>query len=562
MIASDSRMVCTRSATTPRETVSSFHARWQTLVVVVVMTLLSTSFACAEDSPSIAGFWVLDVDGLRNQPTLRIERDGPQLLADYTDQFSQVAVKHALTDSPRLNLRIDRDIDGRPLRLSYQGTLKDDQLSGTLTWTIGDDAPKTRSFIARRVDEAELRRKRLRMGTSYGPFLGHLTPESINIWYRAAEPGDYSLTVTSDDDFSTTQQATADITHDLCVVWKVSDLQPERKYTYQIRSGKTLLTEGDDFQFRTPQSAETPQATRLAFASCADEEAGARRAWTQMGQQDPDTVVLLGDTPYIDTTVLAVQRMRYGQFAAVPEFAQLLTSRPLYGTWDDHDFGRNDTDGRLTGKENSRQAFVEYHAMEHYGDGDQGIYTSFRRGGVEVFLLDARTYAGTEPSPADPDKTTLLGANQWKWLKQGLKQSTAPFKILASGMIWNGATRPNKTDHWMHYPHERQALFEYLREAQISGVVLVGGDIHRTRALRHSTKDVAGYDLLELITSPMHDSIIEAANAPHPDLLFDAGEPHSFLIVDCDTQQSPPVLTARFLNADGDVLYTVQETAP
>ena len=114
--------------------------------------------------------------------------------------------------------------------------------------------------------------------------------------------------------------------------------------------------------------------------------------WRRMAAVDPDAILLLGDTPYIDTTDLAVQRRRYAEFAAVPEFADLLRNRPLYATWDDHDYGLNDSDGRLDGKENARRAFVEFHANPSYGDGDEGVYTKFRLGGAEIFLLDTRNF--------------------------------------------------------------------------------------------------------------------------------------------------------------------------
>ena len=59
-------------------------------------------------------------------------------------------------------------------------------------------------------------------------------------------------------------------------------------------------------------------------------------------------------------------------------------------------------------------------------------------------------------------------------------------------MIWNGAVRPNKPDHWEAYAHERDALFRFLGENDIEGVVLVGGDIHRTRVVRHATEASVG----------------------------------------------------------------------
>ena len=275
---------------------------------------------------------------------------------------------------------------------------------------------------------------------------------------------------------------------------------------------------------------------------------------------DPHAVVLLGDTPYIDSTDLSAQRRRYREFAAVADFRKLLRNRSLYATWDDHDFGRDDTDGNLKGKENSRRAFIEYHANPSYGDGRAGIYTKFRRGGVEVFLLDTRFFAATEPSPFDKDRPSLLGKQQWQWLRRELKASTAPFKVLACGMIWNGAVRPGKRDHWATYPHEREALFDFIGHEEITGVVLVGGDVHRTRVLHHQTSEGAGYRIPELITSPVHDGVIATANAPHPALIHDSGEPNTFLLMTVDNKNEPATLDAEFLNKEGRTFYRVKFT--
>ena len=396
---------------------------------------------------------------------------------------------------------------------------------------------------------------------THGPFIGHLTPGSASVWAKCSTPGKYHLAASGPDQSEPLIDA-ADATpeNDLCVVWNISGLQAGTRYRYQATHQERPLLSDENALFTTPAIEGTPALTRLAFGSCAYEDAGSSAVWRRMSAVDPHAVVLLGDTPYIDSTVLAVQRTRYSEFAAVPDFADLLRNRSLYATWDDHDFGANDTDGQLEGKDNARQAFVEYHANPSYGDGRQGIYTKFRRGGVEVFLLDTRYFAGTEPSPASPDtadQPTLLGRQQWDWLLQELRASTAPFKLLASGLIWNGAVRPGKPDHWGSYRHEREALFRFIGQEGISGVVLVGGDIHRTRVLRYDTTEAAGYSLVELVTSPIHASIIEAANAPHPALIHDSGEPHAFLLVTVDTTVTPATLVAQFQNGAGDELFSL-----
>ena len=90
-------------------------------------------------------------------------------------------------------------------------------------------------------------------------------------------------------------------------------------------------------------------------------------------------------------------------------------------------------------------------------------------------------------------------------------------------------------------------------------MTLIGGDIHRSRVIKHASDDRAGQDIIELITSPMHDRIIEAANAPHPGLLWDAGAIHSYLRIDIDSRQTDsPRLRARFMNRSGEELYSVE----
>lgn len=391
---------------------------------------------------------------------------------------------------------------------------------------------------------------------SGGPLLGHLTPNSAVVWVRASKPGPVTI-VAECDDHIVKATATASADKDFCLHLELKDLRPGLLYRYRVLGKDELvLSSGADHRICTPTpcSVSSKAVTRLAFGSCADEKEATQRVWRQMARERLDALVLLGDTPYIDRTELGYQRRRYLEFAQAPAFAQLVRSVSCYGTWDDHDFGRNDTDGRIGGKECARRAFTEYRANPSYGDGENGIYTRFRRGSFEVFLLDTRYFAATEPSPFLTHAASLLGRAQWDWLREGLKASTAPNKLICSGMIWNGSVRPGKRDHWGSYSYERDALFEFIGKHEISGVTLVGGDIHRSRVVRHSSQAAAGYDVIELITSPLHHRIIESANQPHPGLIKDLGTPHTFLVVSDDPDQSGRV-RAEFVDVSGERIF-------
>ena len=410
-------------------------------------------------------------------------------------------------------------------------------------------------------------------GQIIGPLVGHTDSESAIIWARIPSAGYYTIEIKPLD--ATRWQSFQSKTkqeNDFCITWKIRDLKPNTLYQYRIIKGKRcglrllnifrrifgvkvpVLAEGQDFVFRTAPAVDTPARVSIAFGSGARDDKGSRAVWNRIGQSNVDAVVLLGDTPYIDSTTLNVQRWRYREFSGVVEFQNLMRSTPFWGTWDDHDFGANDSDGTLPGKENSRKAFVEYRPNGSFGNGTEGVYTKFRYGPVEVFLLDTRWWSWTGPSFADPNKMGLLGIAQWQWLTEALRGSDATFKLIACGMIWDDKKNSEKDD-WGTYMHERDALFAFIGKERISGVVLIGGDIHVSRVLRYKTEEQIGYPLYEFITSPIHSGVIPSLNVPHLDLIRDAVHPHTFMKISVDTTVDPATLTAEFIDKDGKRLF-------
>ena len=382
-----------------------------------------------------------------------------------------------------------------------------------------------------------------------GPMVGHVDATTAHVWMRPRTTGTFILHVDAADD-SRRIEAEALEDGDRCVTWRVERLRPNQEYRYRITSqdGEPVAG-GRDHRFVTASPPGTAASTTLAFGSCA--KTAPSSIWSAMGLRNIDGLVLLGDTPYIDTTDLRIAREKHRAFLEIPELAGLIRNTPTWGTWDDHDFGKNDSDGNLPGKEHTRHAFVDYRALASYGQREQGIYTSFRRGPIEVFLLDARWFARTETVSADDSRPSLLGKAQWTWLEKRLIDSTAPFKVVATGMIWDDKEN-RESDDWGSYPHERDRLERFLGERSISGVVLVGGDIHVSRHLSYSdTKARAGYVLDQLIVSPLHTGVIPSLDVPHPALLWSAREPRVFMTLTASTLDSEPTLTARWIQDIG-----------
>jgi len=386
-----------------------------------------------------------------------------------------------------------------------------------------------------------------------GPVVGHVDHESARIWVRPNEAGNVTLHVLAPDGTAMFEnRAPARPDDDLCVVWHVPQLAAATDYRYAIRVG-TEQKPVAEASFRTAADPGAASKAVLAFGSCASEKFPG--VWERMAAEGVEALFLCGDTPYIDSSDLAKNRERHRAFIGQKGLAEFARSRPVLGTWDDHDFGGNDSDGTKVDRQTIRKVFTEYRALASFGEDGAGIYTSLRRGPVEVFLIDARYFSQTEPSFADPRKPTLLGKRQWAWLKRSLAASTAPFKVLATGMVWHD--KPNKEkDDWQTYAHEREALFGFIGAEKITGVVLLGGDVHVSLRLEHPTRETAGYPLPEYVVSPLHDSLIpKLVPTGNPRLKWSAVEPNVFLRMEADSTGKLPTLTSTWIRMDGTRLH-------
>ncbi len=396
---------------------------------------------------------------------------------------------------------------------------------------------------------------RLLADDSVGPYVGTLKTTEAHLLYRPGnESAQLRLTVNDEQGTKVTAvDSNSDAEHDFVAKFHVVGLIPGTTYQYRIdkiEDGNASLVAGgaSDFHFTTVPDQRSGQVLNVAFISCVNDTTDP--VWQQMANHNLDLLCFGGDTPYADTGDLTDLRNKHRHLLQRPALAALGQNVPLLGTWDDHDFGKNNANGKSAAalKQNTRRAFVEYRVQDQYGSGDEGIYQKADRGAMEVFLLDARWYSQTGPSPVSPAQSTCFGNDQWQWLLQSLRKSEAPFKVLLQGQIWQDK-KNRETDDLFTYYAERDALLDFIKQEKIPGVVLVGGDIHVSRYLMHPQR--VGYDLHDFIISPGHTSVIPSLNVYHPDLEWSRAEPNQFLTMTADTTQTVPVLTVRFLDKDG-----------
>ena len=242
----------------------------------------------------------------------------------------------------------------------------------------------------------------------------------------------------------------------------------------------------------------------LAFGSCAQPEKPMPVLDVAI-QQNPDLFIWLGDNVYGDSQDISILKKAYQTLGENPFFQRLDSATRLLATWDDHDYGWNDAGRHYPLKEASKEVFLDF--WDDPSDAPrrqrEGIYTSYLFDGgkqdVIVILLDTRTFRDdlvrsqsillegsqgfTYMADYEPHRnldSTLLGSEQWRWLKKQLEVE-ADYRVIASstqfGVEWNGY------ESWSNFPSEQRKMLQLLQEAnqktsrQIP-TVFISGDVH------------------------------------------------------------------------------------
>jgi alkaline phosphatase D len=129
-----------------------------------------------------------------------------------------------------------------------------------------------------------------------------------------------------------------------------------------------------------PASPDAP-LSRIAFGSCSREDLP-QPLWMPILNQRPQLWIWMGDNVYADTADPQALRRAYHQARSNPGYQALLSTTPVIGTWDDHDYGLNDGGKEWRAKEDAQQALLDF--LDEPADSPRrrraGVYESYTYG--------------------------------------------------------------------------------------------------------------------------------------------------------------------------------------
>jgi alkaline phosphatase D len=335
---------------------------------------------------------------------------------------------------------------------------------------------------------------------------------------------------------------------------------------YQDLSDLRTWSEPAAGSFTTPSS--TPRDITVAWSADTvgqgwgiNPEFGGLKLYETMRRSQPDVFINVGDTIYADQPLAAEVKLDDGRIwknivtEAKSKVAQTLgdfrgchqynlgdehmrrfiAEVPQIVMWDDHEVRdnwywerRNDGDARFTEKSvavlaaRARQAFFEYNPLPLVaGDDPERIYRSIPMGPLlDVFALDMRTFKGANSENRQPvmdDSSAIFGAAQRQWLKDGLKRSTATWKVVAADLplglvVGDGPNRYEAVangDPGAPLGRELEVadVLAFIKRERIRNVVWITADVHYCAAHEYHPSRARFTDFnpfWEFVAGPLH----------------------------------------------------------
>ena len=116
-----------------------------------------------------------------------------------------------------------------------------------------------------------------------------------------------------------------------------------------------VLTIGVVFLFgcRQNSSDEIISQYTIAFGSCSHQW-DPQPIWREIVKNEPDVWIWLGDIIYADTENMAKMKKDYEEQKSNIDYNYLRSSSKVFGIWDDHDYGANNSGKEYALKDSSK----------------------------------------------------------------------------------------------------------------------------------------------------------------------------------------------------------------
>lgn len=355
-----------------------------------------------------------------------------------------------------------------------------------------------------------------------GPMVGHVSNNSAIIWMQLNKSvSQIELNYWLKDEPQSVKKihykrsAESDsLTEKLAL----ADLLPSTVYHYELLLNNVKQRFTFQPQFKTPVIDGIEDFTFL-IGSCLNipddksgkQKVGSPKILEAMVKSEADMMLWLGDNVYLTPyDIKSPQRMRrrYTHTRSHSLLLPLLATKANLSTWDDHDFGPDNSSADFKFAEESQNIFNEFWCNKDAGNGNKGIYHSFKRADCHFVFTDSRSFRdpydlSTKAGVAACADKNYFGKEQLEWIKNELRNSTSSFKFIIIGN--QALNKKAEKECLVFYKREFDDLIQFITENKIDGIVFISGDRHFSELIKYDL--LGGYSLYDYTSSALTSEI-------------------------------------------------------
>lgn len=408
-----------------------------------------------------------------------------------------------------------------------------------------------------------------------GPMVGYSEMREVQLWVQTNSAAivhiEYWAQNVENSDTFVTNTVLTEKENVYTAKLLADEVLPDKFYNYQLVINGEIIEFDYDLKFQAQplwQWRTDPPAFKFALGSCTyiNETSFDRpgngygsgyEIFESITDKAPNMMLWLGDNMYLreaDWNTRTGILHRYTHTRSTPEMQRLLASTHNYATWDDHDFGPNNSDRSFIHKDKTLEAFKLFWSNPTFGlpSLSGGITSQFSFHDVEFFLLDNR-YFRTPKNPKSGEEM-ILGKAQIDWLVEAMSNSFAPFKMVAiGGQVLNSE---KVAENYANYEEERAYLLTRIEEENIKGVIFLTGDRHNTELSRMETEK--GFIMYDLTVSSLTAGSNTRADKEDNKNRVDGTVVmvHNFAIVEVTGKRKERILNITIFDTKGEELWT------
>jgi alkaline phosphatase D len=284
-----------------------------------------------------------------------------------------------------------------------------------------------------------------------------------------------------------------------------SGLQPNVDYTLHIMdavNGQTIET-----RVFTTLDLNSPHL-KIAICSCMDDTRHEPQIWNDLLSKRPDLIFFVGDSVYADKfaagSIGATPDDLWSRFSEARATLEIYFAKkliPVFATWDDHDFGRNNAGIGYGYVRESQENFRTFYAQEtsHCSllSRGPGISQVLRMAKQQFIFLDCRSFRDFNGSKA---RFAHWGQVQEEWALNRISEFAGTSWLINGSQFFPRSLSGESVSQ--SHPVNLSATLRELKRIQ-KRIVFVSGDVHYTE-LSRIEESILGFETFEITSSSIH----------------------------------------------------------